>query len=103
MGRGLLRQAQAIAPGGGYQGFFPLGLDHPAQLAEIVAALTALRREAGTDPADPYDVVVALPPGSDPGPYAAAGATWWLVEFPWDALSVDQVRTVIGDGPKPLG
>ena len=86
-----------------HQGFFPLGLDHPAQLAEIVADLTALRREAGRDPADPYDVVVALPPGSDPEPYAAAGATWWLVEFPWDALSVDQVRTVIGDGPKPPG
>ncbi len=82
-----------------HQGFFPLGLDHPAQLAEIVADLTALRREAGRDPTEPYDVVVALPPGSDPEPYAAAGATWWLVEFPWDELSVDQVRTVIRDGP----
>ena len=82
-----------------HQGFFPLALDHPAQLAEIVADLTALRREAGRDPTEPYDVVVALPPGSDPAPYIAAGATWWLVEFPWDALSVDQVRAVIRDGP----
>jgi alkanesulfonate monooxygenase SsuD/methylene tetrahydromethanopterin reductase-like flavin-dependent oxidoreductase (luciferase family) len=82
-----------------HQGFFPLALDHPAQLAEIVADLTALRREAGRDPTEPYDVVVALPPGSDPVPYVAAGATWWLVEFPWDALSVDQVRTVIRDLP----
>jgi alkanesulfonate monooxygenase SsuD/methylene tetrahydromethanopterin reductase-like flavin-dependent oxidoreductase (luciferase family) len=82
-----------------HQGFFPLALDHPAQLAEIVADLTALRREAGRDPTEPYDVVVALPPGSDPTPYVVAGATWWLVEFPWDALSVDQVRTVIRDGP----
>jgi alkanesulfonate monooxygenase SsuD/methylene tetrahydromethanopterin reductase-like flavin-dependent oxidoreductase (luciferase family) len=81
------------------QGFFPLGLDYAEQLAEVVADLAALRREAGRDPTGPYDVVVALPPGGDPGPYAAAGATWGLVEFPWDAVSVDQVRAVIRDGP----
>jgi alkanesulfonate monooxygenase SsuD/methylene tetrahydromethanopterin reductase-like flavin-dependent oxidoreductase (luciferase family) len=82
-----------------YQGFFPLGLDRPEQLAEIVAALAARRSEAGRDLTEPYDVVVALPPDDDPAPYAAAGATWWLVEFPWDAVSVDQVRGVIRDGP----
>jgi alkanesulfonate monooxygenase SsuD/methylene tetrahydromethanopterin reductase-like flavin-dependent oxidoreductase (luciferase family) len=82
-----------------YQGFFPLALDRPEHVAEIVADLAALRREAGRDPTEPYDVVVALPPGSDPAPFFAAGATWWLVEFPWDALSIDQVRAVISDGP----
>jgi alkanesulfonate monooxygenase SsuD/methylene tetrahydromethanopterin reductase-like flavin-dependent oxidoreductase (luciferase family) len=82
-----------------HQGFFPIELDHAEQLAEVVADLTALRRRAGRDPTEPYDVVVALPPGSDPAPYVAAGATWWLVEFPWDAVSVDQVRAVIRDGP----
>jgi alkanesulfonate monooxygenase SsuD/methylene tetrahydromethanopterin reductase-like flavin-dependent oxidoreductase (luciferase family) len=82
-----------------YQGFFPVNLGHPDQLAEIVAALTALRREAGADQTEPHDVIAALPPGSDPAPYAAVGATWWLVEFPWDAVSVDQVRGVIRDGP----
>src|SRR5215211_1443332 len=82
-----------------HQGFFPLALDHPEQVAEIVADLAALRREVGRDPTQPYDVVVALPAGSDPAPYGAAGATWWLVEFPWDAVSVDQVRAVIRDGP----
>jgi alkanesulfonate monooxygenase SsuD/methylene tetrahydromethanopterin reductase-like flavin-dependent oxidoreductase (luciferase family) len=84
-----------------HQGFFPLGLDQPEQLAEVVADLAGLRREAGRDPAEPYDIVVALPPGDDPAPYAAAGATWWLVDFPWDALSVDQVRAVVRDGPAP--
>jgi hypothetical protein len=64
-----------------HQGFFPVELDHAEQLAEVVADLAALRREAGTDPTEPYDVVVALPPGSDPAPYVAAGASWWLVEF----------------------
>ena len=82
-----------------YQGFFPLGIDHPDQLAEVAAELAALRREAGRDPTESYDVVIALEPGEDPAPYAAAGATWWLVAFPWDAPSVDQVRAVISDGP----
>jgi alkanesulfonate monooxygenase SsuD/methylene tetrahydromethanopterin reductase-like flavin-dependent oxidoreductase (luciferase family) len=82
-----------------HQGFFPLGLDHPDQLAEIAADVAARRRDAGRHPTEPYDIVIALPPGDDPAPYATAGATWWLVEFPWDALSVDQVRAVIRDGP----
>jgi alkanesulfonate monooxygenase SsuD/methylene tetrahydromethanopterin reductase-like flavin-dependent oxidoreductase (luciferase family) len=82
-----------------YQGFFPVNLDHPDQLAEIVADLTALRKQAGRDAAEPYDVVTALPPGADPTPYAAAGATWWLVEVPSHPVSVDQVRGVIRDGP----
>jgi alkanesulfonate monooxygenase SsuD/methylene tetrahydromethanopterin reductase-like flavin-dependent oxidoreductase (luciferase family) len=82
-----------------YQGFFPVNLEHPDQLAEIVAGLATLRGEAGEDASEPYDVIAALPPGSDPAPYGAAGATWWLVEFPWDAVSGDQVRAVIRDGP----
>ena len=82
-----------------HQGSFPLNVERPEQLAEIVTDLTALRREAGRDPTEPFDVVVALPPGGDPAPYAAAGATWWLVEFPWDPTSVDQVRAVIHEGP----
>jgi alkanesulfonate monooxygenase SsuD/methylene tetrahydromethanopterin reductase-like flavin-dependent oxidoreductase (luciferase family) len=81
-----------------HQGVFPLGIDHPDQLADVVAEVTALRMAAGGDAAQPYDVVVALPPGSDPAPYAAAGATWWLVELPWVPVSVDQVRGVIRDG-----
>jgi alkanesulfonate monooxygenase SsuD/methylene tetrahydromethanopterin reductase-like flavin-dependent oxidoreductase (luciferase family) len=82
-----------------YDGFFPMNLQHPDQLAEMVADLTALRGQAGRDASEPYDVVAALTPGTDPAPYAAAGATWWMVEFQPDALSVDQVRGVIRDGP----
>ena len=81
-----------------YEGFFPVDLEGPDQLAEIVPDLASLRREFGKDLAEPYDVVAALPPGTDPAPYASAGATWWMVEFPWDGLSVDQVRGVIRDG-----
>jgi alkanesulfonate monooxygenase SsuD/methylene tetrahydromethanopterin reductase-like flavin-dependent oxidoreductase (luciferase family) len=82
-----------------YEGFFPVNVEHPDQLAEIVADVSALRKEAGNDGAEPYDIVAALPPGDDPTPYAAVGATWWMVGFPWDAVSVDRVRGVIRDGP----
>src|SRR4051794_16972143 len=82
-----------------HQGFFPVNLEHPDQLAQIAAELAALRAEAGRDLAEPYDVIAALPPGDDPAPYAAAGATWWVVDFPGDAVSVDHVRGVIRDGP----
>jgi len=82
-----------------YQGFFPVGLDHPDQLAEVIADLAALRDDAGQDTATPYDVVAELLFDHDPTPYAAAGATWLLVAFPEVAVSVDQLRGVIRDGP----
>jgi alkanesulfonate monooxygenase SsuD/methylene tetrahydromethanopterin reductase-like flavin-dependent oxidoreductase (luciferase family) len=82
-----------------YQGFFPVGLEHPDQLAEIAAELTLLHREAGKREAEPFDIAVELEPGSDPAPFAAVGATWGLVAFPWHPVSVDQVRGVIRSGP----
>jgi alkanesulfonate monooxygenase SsuD/methylene tetrahydromethanopterin reductase-like flavin-dependent oxidoreductase (luciferase family) len=82
-----------------YQGFFPVGLEHPDQLAEIAGELTRLRREMGRDATGSFDIAVELEPGSDPAPFAAAGATWALVAFAWDPVSVEQVRGVIRDGP----
>jgi len=93
--RGPLRRAAR------FQGFFPVDLEHPDQLAEIVTELTMLRTEIGRDVTEPFDVVAALPPGTDPAPYRSAGATWWMVEFPWDEVSVDQVRGVVREGPAP--
>jgi alkanesulfonate monooxygenase SsuD/methylene tetrahydromethanopterin reductase-like flavin-dependent oxidoreductase (luciferase family) len=81
-----------------YQGFMPVNLEHPGQLAQIVVGLSELRQAAGRA-AQPYDVVAALPPGSDPAPYAAAGATWWLIEFPAHGTTPGLVRAVIRDGP----
>jgi alkanesulfonate monooxygenase SsuD/methylene tetrahydromethanopterin reductase-like flavin-dependent oxidoreductase (luciferase family) len=78
-----------------HDGFFPIDLDHPDQLAEIVTTVADLRRERTT----PYDIAVALPPGVDPAPYAEAGATWWLAEFPPETVTLDQVRGVLRDGP----
>lgn len=81
-----------------YRGFMPVNLDNPDQFAQIVADLSALRQAAGTA-AQPYDVVAVLAPGIDPAPYARAGATWWLVEFPAHGSTADLVRAVIRDGP----
>jgi alkanesulfonate monooxygenase SsuD/methylene tetrahydromethanopterin reductase-like flavin-dependent oxidoreductase (luciferase family) len=96
---GYYGKAKPLRRAARHQGFFPVNLENPDQLAEIVADLTELRRENRRDVAEPYDVVAALPPGTDPAPYAAAGGTWWMVEFPWESVSVDQVRGVIRDGP----
>lgn len=78
-----------------YDGFFPVDLEHPDQLAAIVTAIAGLRE----DPAVPYDIAVGLAPDIDPAPYARAGATWWLPEFDPDTLSMDRVRGVLRDGP----
>jgi alkanesulfonate monooxygenase SsuD/methylene tetrahydromethanopterin reductase-like flavin-dependent oxidoreductase (luciferase family) len=78
-----------------YDGFFPANLDHPDQLAEIVATIAELRRDATVA----YDIAVGLRIGVDPVPYAKAGATWWLPEFAPEAVSLDAVRGVLRDGP----
>ncbi|MCP2340378.1 alkanesulfonate monooxygenase SsuD/methylene tetrahydromethanopterin reductase-like flavin-dependent oxidoreductase (luciferase family) [Actinomadura rupiterrae] len=45
---------------------------------------------------DGYEVSVGGPPGTDPGPYARAGATWWLVQFP-ETTAVRQVEEVLAN------
>ncbi|MGE5287378.1 MAG: LLM class flavin-dependent oxidoreductase [Micromonosporaceae bacterium] len=80
-----------------YQGFFPVDLGHPDQLAEIVATIASIRQH----PAEPYDIAVGLPLGTDPSLYAKAGATWWLPEFDPTTMSLDKVHGVLRDGPAP--
>jgi len=75
-------------------GFFPVDLEHPDQLAETVTTITELRNgEMGS-----YDFVVGLPWGVDATPYAEAGATWWMPELD-PGVRLDVVRGVIRDGP----
>ena len=80
-----------------HDGAFPIEVESPDQLAEIAASLRELR---GDDPR-PYDLVVGGPPGADPAPYAAAGATWWTVSFPVGTTVAD-VERVLVDGPADL-
>jgi len=55
-----------------FDGLFPVELPGPEALAELAAELAAMR------PPGPYDLVVTNPPGTDPEPWIAAGATWCL-------------------------
>ncbi|SED63074.1 LLM class flavin-dependent oxidoreductase [Jiangella alba] len=80
-----------------HDGFFPVNLDHPDQLAEAVGTVRRLRAEAGAD--GPYDVAVGLPADADLAAYEAAGATWWLTDFDPHTITVDEVRGVLRAGP----
>jgi alkanesulfonate monooxygenase SsuD/methylene tetrahydromethanopterin reductase-like flavin-dependent oxidoreductase (luciferase family) len=96
---GLPGHAAPLRRAARHDGFFPVNLEHPDQLADIVTTITDLRQRKTTR----YDIAVALPPSADPAPYAKAGATWWLAEFPPETVSLDQVRGVLRDGPVEIG
>jgi alkanesulfonate monooxygenase SsuD/methylene tetrahydromethanopterin reductase-like flavin-dependent oxidoreductase (luciferase family) len=79
-----------------YEGVFPIDLDHPDQLAELLAFVAEHRLTSA-----PYDVLVS-PPGSaalDPAPWFAAGATWWATGFDPFTVTTAAVRSVIESGP----
>lgn len=76
-------------------GYFPVNLEHPDQLAEAVATIKGLRE----DPAAPYDFAVDFDPSWDPSAWAEAGATWLMVGFDPENMRLDTVRGVLRDGP----
>jgi hypothetical protein len=86
-----------------HDGFFLINLESPDQLAESVAHVRELREEAGRSPDEPYEVIAALEPRTDPAPYHEAGATWWLTGPDWEGISVDEVRGLIRQGPGEAG
>ena len=92
---GFPGNARPIRRAARYDGFFPTNLEHPDQLAEVVATVTELRQGSTT----PFDFVVSLPVGADPHPWQHAGATWWLPEIEPERVSSDHVRGVLRDGP----
>jgi alkanesulfonate monooxygenase SsuD/methylene tetrahydromethanopterin reductase-like flavin-dependent oxidoreductase (luciferase family) len=77
-----------------WDGVFPIGLPAPDALAELAAEIGE-SRPAG----DPFDVVVAVEPDDDPGPWERAGATWTVTEFGMQP-ALAQVRAVIDAGPR---
>ncbi|GAA1528224.1 LLM class flavin-dependent oxidoreductase [Nocardioides humi] len=78
-----------------YDGFVPVNLEHPDQLAAAVGQIHDLR----DDPAAPYDVAVTLPASADLIGFEAAGATWWLTDFDPHRITLDEVGGVVRDGP----
>jgi alkanesulfonate monooxygenase SsuD/methylene tetrahydromethanopterin reductase-like flavin-dependent oxidoreductase (luciferase family) len=79
----------------GYDGLFTIGLSAPGDLETLAGWVDAER----TRP-EPFDLVVQGPPGADPAPWAAAGATWFLTQLGPYHLDRDKVRAVIDAGPQ---
>jgi alkanesulfonate monooxygenase SsuD/methylene tetrahydromethanopterin reductase-like flavin-dependent oxidoreductase (luciferase family) len=59
-----------------YDGLFPIDLPGPEALAQLADELRAMRKDDG-----PFDLVAESPAGTDPAPWADAGATWCLTGF----------------------
>lgn len=78
-----------------WQGIFPIELHDPDHLAQVVAMVGELRSEDESA----YDVVAEGPPGADPGPWQAVGATWWQTGLKITDTTLDYVRGVVEDGP----
>ena len=70
-------------------GLFPIDLPGPDALAELAAEVHALR---APDATGPFDLVVTNPPGTDPAPWEAAGATWCLTGFSAAAVARRRAR-----------
>jgi alkanesulfonate monooxygenase SsuD/methylene tetrahydromethanopterin reductase-like flavin-dependent oxidoreductase (luciferase family) len=76
-----------------WEGLFPVGLPGPAALAELTGEVREERPAGG-----PFDVIVDIPPGDDPAPWARAGATWAVTDFGMQPTEAE-VREVINAGP----
>ena len=81
-----------------WDGIFPIDLEGPESLAELVAQIAALRDGA----AGPFDFVVTNPVGTPLGPWEEAGATWCLTGF-GPAPTEAEVREAIDAGPRAGG
>ena len=77
-----------------WDGLFPIEMPGPDDLRELVLEVGELR---GGDLAG-FDVVVTNPPGHDPAPWEAAGATWCLTGF-GQSPTENEVRAAIDAGP----
>jgi alkanesulfonate monooxygenase SsuD/methylene tetrahydromethanopterin reductase-like flavin-dependent oxidoreductase (luciferase family) len=77
-----------------WDGFFPIDLTGPDDLATFAGELDELR--AGQD--EPFDLVAEIEPGGDAGPWTAAGATWVLTGFD-EQPKLNLVRDAIEAGP----
>jgi alkanesulfonate monooxygenase SsuD/methylene tetrahydromethanopterin reductase-like flavin-dependent oxidoreductase (luciferase family) len=78
-----------------WDGLFPIELPGPEALAELAAEVGEQRE----DPEAPFDLVVEVAPGTDPGPWEAAGATWILSADFGPQPREAEVRAAIEAGP----
>jgi alkanesulfonate monooxygenase SsuD/methylene tetrahydromethanopterin reductase-like flavin-dependent oxidoreductase (luciferase family) len=78
---------QPLARAARHDGVFPIEVPSPEALTDVLGEIGR-----SDDPA--YDVVVTNPPGVDPAPWEAAGATWCLTGF-GPQPRADEVRAAI--------
>ena len=78
-----------------WDGWFPIGLTSPD---DLVVELAYAQQHRPVD-AGPWDIAVQGLHDDDPAPWAAAGATWWLVRFEPFELRAAHVRDVAKAGP----
>jgi alkanesulfonate monooxygenase SsuD/methylene tetrahydromethanopterin reductase-like flavin-dependent oxidoreductase (luciferase family) len=81
-----------------HDGVFVIDIE-PAELSAVVEEIAAHRTGGFAG----YDIVVHVPPSTDPLPWAAAGATWMLTTFDPFRASPTWVREVIAAGPGHAG
>jgi alkanesulfonate monooxygenase SsuD/methylene tetrahydromethanopterin reductase-like flavin-dependent oxidoreductase (luciferase family) len=77
-----------------WDGYFPTGVPGPDALAGLTAQIRQARPAA-----DPFDVIVDLPPDEDPEPWERAGATWAVTDFGLQPTR-SSVLAVINRGPR---
>jgi alkanesulfonate monooxygenase SsuD/methylene tetrahydromethanopterin reductase-like flavin-dependent oxidoreductase (luciferase family) len=81
-----------------HDGLFVIGVTGPEDARAAHEAVAGLRTEQGRA-GDPFDLVVTLAPGTDPEPWAAAGATWVLTQPGPYEMDLDVVRDIVRAGP----
>lgn len=77
-----------------WDGFFPIELTGPDDLAALAAELQELR--GGRE--EPFDLVAEIEPGAEAEPWEAAGATWVLTSID-SPPRLEDVRAAIDAGP----
>jgi alkanesulfonate monooxygenase SsuD/methylene tetrahydromethanopterin reductase-like flavin-dependent oxidoreductase (luciferase family) len=83
-----------------YDGLFPIGMEEPDHLRELLDVVAGHRAEAGIS--GPFAAAVQGTVDEDPGPWVAAGATWWLVRFDPFTVTAAEIRDAIARRP-PTG
>jgi alkanesulfonate monooxygenase SsuD/methylene tetrahydromethanopterin reductase-like flavin-dependent oxidoreductase (luciferase family) len=78
-----------------WDGYFPIGLPGPAELAGLVEEIRQARADDGE-----FDLITELPPDTDLGPWERAGLTWAVTRFPDLQPTEADVLAVIEAGPR---
>jgi alkanesulfonate monooxygenase SsuD/methylene tetrahydromethanopterin reductase-like flavin-dependent oxidoreductase (luciferase family) len=76
-----------------FEGVFVVDVSEPSEIVELRTFVEDLRGDSA------FDVVVDLPPSSDPEPWEKAGVTWLLSRFSQFEADLSEVRDVIAAGP----